>query len=105
MMPSSLVQEWVVAGPPRSCEKGLKTLVLERGRNIELASLSYPTAFTEATGVQASELSTTQVRENPLISKAAGYNGIPPIFIPDRAIPTFRKNLLSGSGATIRWKS
>ncbi len=56
------------------CEKGLKTLVLERGRNIEHIK-DYPTA-----NLSRWELPhrghTTQLtkKNNPLISKAAGYD-------------------------------
>lgn len=56
------------------CEKGLKTLVLERGRNIEHIS-DYPTAFTEPWEFKHRNSHPRQYKqENPLISKAAGYN-------------------------------
>ena len=56
------------------CEKGLKTLVLERGRNIEHIA-DYPTAFTEPWEFKHRNYLPRKVREeNPLISKAAGYN-------------------------------
>lgn len=56
------------------CEKGLKTLVLERGRNIEHIS-DYPTAFTEPWEFKHRNTHPRQYKqENPLISKAAGYN-------------------------------
>jgi choline dehydrogenase-like flavoprotein len=56
------------------CEKGLKTLVLERGRNIEHIA-DYPTAFTEPWEFKHRNFLPHQTREeNPLISKAAGYN-------------------------------
>jgi choline dehydrogenase-like flavoprotein len=56
------------------CEKGLKTLVLERGRNIEHIA-DYPTAFTEPWEFKHRNFLPRQAREeNPLISKAAGYN-------------------------------
>lgn len=56
------------------CEKGLKTLVLERGRNINHIS-DYPTAFTEPWEFKHRNWHPRAYkRENPLISKAAGYN-------------------------------
>jgi choline dehydrogenase-like flavoprotein len=56
------------------CEQGLKTLVLERGRNIEHIA-DYPTAFTEPWEFKHRNFLPRQAREeNPLISKAAGYN-------------------------------
>ncbi len=56
------------------CEKGLKTLVLERGRNIEHIK-DYPTMNKapwefEHRGSMTKKL----LNENPLISKAAGYD-------------------------------
>ena len=55
------------------CEKGLKTLVLERGRNVEHLK-DYPTA-TKAPWEFAHRGRMTQqfVSENPLITKAAGF--------------------------------
>ena len=55
------------------CEKGLKTLVLERGRNVEHIK-DYPTA-----NLIPWELphrgtdNSSNLEQNPLISKAAGY--------------------------------
>src|SRR6185312_4128329 len=55
------------------CEKGLKTLVLERGRNIEHIK-DYPT-MNKAPWEFKNRGAMTQefIKENPLISKAAGY--------------------------------
>lgn len=54
------------------CEKGLKTLVLERGRNV-VHNKDYPTA-TKAPWELAhrGRLTAVYLKENPLISKAAG---------------------------------
>ena len=55
------------------CEKGLKTLVLERGRNVEHIK-DYPTANLKPW--ELPHLGATPrklIEENPLISKAAGY--------------------------------
>jgi len=55
------------------CEKGLKTLVLERGRNIEHIK-DYPTMNTPIWEFRHRGSITKQQRdENPFISKAAGY--------------------------------
>jgi choline dehydrogenase-like flavoprotein len=56
------------------CEKGLKTLVLERGRNIE-HNKDYPTANKAPWEFPHRGQMTRQfLSENPLISKAAGYS-------------------------------
>ena len=56
------------------CEKGLKTLVLERGRNIEHIK-DYPTANLSRWELPHRGDITRETRENnPLISKAAGYS-------------------------------
>jgi choline dehydrogenase-like flavoprotein len=55
------------------CEQGLKTLVLERGRNVEHIK-DYPTATTPPWEFKhRGRMSTAFLKENPLISKAAGY--------------------------------
>lgn len=55
------------------CEKGLKTLVLERGRNIEHLK-DYPTMNLEPWEMAHRGGITRQTQnENPLISKSAGY--------------------------------
>jgi choline dehydrogenase-like flavoprotein len=55
------------------CEKGLKTLVLERGRNVEHIK-DYPTATTPPWEFKHRQRMTTDfLKENPLISKAAGF--------------------------------
>lgn len=56
------------------CEKGLKTLVLERGRNVE-HNKDYPTATRKPWEFKhRHRLSRKHLEENPLISKAAGYS-------------------------------
>ena len=55
------------------CEKGLKTLVLERGRNVE-HNKDYPTATKDPWELKHRGKITKETWEhNPLISKAAGY--------------------------------
>jgi choline dehydrogenase-like flavoprotein len=55
------------------CEQGLKTLVLERGRNVE-HNKDYPTANMAPWDFEHRRRMTTAfLKENPLISKAAGY--------------------------------
>ena len=56
------------------CEKGLKTLVLERGRNIEHIK-DYPTMNTPIWEFRhRGSITKKQREENPFISKAAGYD-------------------------------
>ncbi|MDR0794018.1 MAG: GMC family oxidoreductase [Chitinophagaceae bacterium] len=56
------------------CEKGLKTLVLERGRNVEHIK-DYPTANTPIWDFDLRGAVSKKVRdENPYISQAAGYD-------------------------------
>lgn len=55
------------------CEQGLKTLVLERGRNVEHVK-DYPTATMPPWEFKhRGRMTTAFLKENPLISKAAGY--------------------------------
>jgi choline dehydrogenase-like flavoprotein len=55
------------------CEKGLKTLVLERGRNIEHIK-DYPTMNKAPWELEhRGSVTKKDLKENPLISKAAGY--------------------------------
>lgn len=55
------------------CEKGLKTLVLERGRNIE-HNKDYPTATKAPWEFKhRGQMSKQFLQENPLISKSAGF--------------------------------
>jgi choline dehydrogenase-like flavoprotein len=55
------------------CEQGLKTLVLERGRNIE-HNKDYPTANTPPWGFKyRGRVNKDAFEQNPLITKAAGY--------------------------------
>jgi len=55
------------------CEMGLKTLVLERGRNVEHIK-DYPTANLSRWELpHRGQVTEATLHENPLISKAAGY--------------------------------
>lgn len=55
------------------CEKGLKTLVLERGRNVEHIK-DYPTALTNTWDFPHRQtMPAKDLLENPIISQAAGY--------------------------------
>ncbi|HUQ66649.1 MAG TPA: GMC family oxidoreductase [Flavitalea sp.] len=55
------------------CEKGLKTLVVERGRNVE-HNKDYPTATKAPWEFKhRGQMSKQFLQENPLISKAAGF--------------------------------
>lgn len=56
------------------CEKGMKTLVLERGRNIEHIK-DYPTMNKEPWEFKyRGAITKKQANDNPFISKAAGYD-------------------------------
>jgi choline dehydrogenase-like flavoprotein len=56
------------------CEKGLKTLVLERGRNVEHIK-DYPTAnLSRWELAHRGQITEETKKNNPLISKAAGYD-------------------------------
>ncbi|MDN3550434.1 GMC oxidoreductase [Mucilaginibacter aquaedulcis] len=55
------------------CEQGLKTLVLERGRNVEHIK-DYPTATMDPWQFKhRGQMTREFLQENPLITKAAGY--------------------------------
>ena len=55
------------------CEKGLKTLVLERGRNVE-HNKDYPTATKAPWEFKhRGQMSKQFLQENPLITKASGF--------------------------------
>src|SRR5690349_9636706 len=55
------------------CEKGMKTLVLERGRNVEHIK-DYPTANLAPWELRhRGRITLDEKKKNPLISKAAGY--------------------------------
>jgi len=70
------------------CEKGLKTLVLERGRNIEHIK-DYPTMNTPIWEFRhRGQITKNQLEENPFISKAAGYDeATQHFFIKDKDHP------------------
>jgi choline dehydrogenase-like flavoprotein len=56
------------------CEKGLKTLVLERGRNIEHIK-DYPTATTPPWGFKhRDQLPLQMLKDNPVISRCYAFN-------------------------------
>src|SRR5215217_9051924 len=55
------------------CEKGIKTLVLERGRNVEHIK-DYPTANLAPWELRHRGQATAKYREeNPLITRSAGF--------------------------------
>ncbi len=55
------------------CELGLKTLVLERGRNVE-HNKDYPTATMDPWEFKhRGQMTREFLKENPLISRAAGF--------------------------------
>ena len=55
------------------CEQGFKTLVLERGRNV-VHNKDYPTANLQPWEFKhRGKITEEELRQNPLISKAAGY--------------------------------
>lgn len=85
------------------CEKGLKTLVLERGRDIKHIK-DYPTATMAPWDFKhRGWVDKAYMDKNPLISKAAALETIPGIFLfRMQIIPIFRKSPLIGSGDT-RW--
>jgi len=70
------------------CEHGVKTLLLERGRNI-VHNKDYPTATLAPWDFKyRGDLSKSFLKENPLISKAAGYgDDTKHFFIKDKDHP------------------
>lgn len=74
------------------CDKGLKTLVLERGRQVEHVK-DYPTAMMKAWEFPHRGRPTAEtVKENPLISQAAGYGeDTAHFFIKDKDHPYIRE--------------
>jgi choline dehydrogenase-like flavoprotein len=70
------------------CEKGLKTLVLERGRNV-VHNQDYPTAHKAPWELpHRGRMSSAFLKENPLISKAAGFEeATAHFFIKDKDHP------------------
>ncbi|MEZ4416016.1 MAG: GMC family oxidoreductase [Gemmatimonadota bacterium] len=70
------------------CEKGLKTLVLERGRDVRHV-VDYPTATLAPWELpHRGATPRTLIERNPLISKAAGYNeDTAHFFVEDRDHP------------------
>jgi choline dehydrogenase-like flavoprotein len=70
------------------CEKGLKTLVLERGRNVVHVK-DYPTMDLKPWELpHRGAMARQQLKENPLISKAAGYGeDTAHFFVKDRDHP------------------
>ena len=92
------------------CEKGLKTLVLERGRNV-VHIKDYPTMNLMPWELPHRGALARQVRkDNPLITKAAGYGeDTQHFFIKDRDHPYVQEkpfDAIRGSpecGKSIRW--
>ncbi len=70
------------------CEHGVKTLVLERGRNIEHLK-DYPTMSKDPWEFQhRGQMTMDFLKENPLISKAAGFGeGTAHFFVKDKDHP------------------
>src|SRR6516225_11303534 len=70
------------------CDHGLKTLMLERGRNV-VHNKDYPTATKAPWEFKyRGDLSKQTLKENPLISKAAGYaDDTAHFFIKDKDHP------------------
>lgn len=70
------------------CEKGLKTLVLERGRNVEHIK-DYTTAMTPPWGfIHRDELSLKTREENPIVSRCYAFNeGTEHFFVKDKEHP------------------
>lgn len=83
------------------CEFGLKTLVLERGRNVEHIK-DYPTATMDPWQFKhRGQMTREFLEENPLISKAAGFGEATAHFLSKtKTIPIYRKNRSTGYGAT-----
>src|SRR4030095_7367708 len=70
------------------CEKGLKTLVLERGRNIEHIK-DYPTATLDPWQLPHRDLLTNKIlEENPIVSKCYQFNeSTQHFFVKDKEHP------------------
>ena len=70
------------------CEKGLKTLVLERGRNVEHIK-DYTTAMTPPWGFEYRDgLSLKTREENPIVSRCYAFNeGTEHFFVKDKEHP------------------
>ena len=70
------------------CEKGLKTLVLERGRNVEHIK-DYTTAMTPPWGfMHRDDLSLKIREENPIVSRCYAFNeGTEHFFVKDKEHP------------------
>ena len=74
------------------CEKGLRTLVLERGRNVEHIK-DYPTANQTSLGIAArGKVNDAKMREeNPIVSKCYAFNESTNTFLlKDKNIHTHR---------------
>ena len=70
------------------CEKGLKTLVLERGRNVDHIK-DYPTANLDPWELKyRNNLTTEMLKENPIISKSYAYTeATQHFFVKDKEHP------------------
>jgi choline dehydrogenase-like flavoprotein len=92
------------------CEKGLKTLVLERGRNVEHIK-DYPTAMAESWELpHRGELTPEFRRENPVLTRSEGVNGANQhFFVRDKEHPFEQKKPYSGirgyqvGGKSLMW--
>ena len=74
------------------CEKGLKTLVLERGRNVEHIK-DYPTATKHIWELPyRNRLTDAQVSENPILSRCYAYEqATEHFFVKDKEHPYIQK--------------
>src|SRR5690554_83055 len=74
------------------CEKGLKTLVLERGRNIEHVK-DYPTATLDPWQLELRGMITQEMRdENPVVSQCYAFNeATQHFFVKDKEHPYIQK--------------
>ena len=80
------------------CEKGLKTLVLERGRDVEHIK-DYPTANLNPWDLKhRGNITDAHRKENKLITKAAGYGeDNQQFFVEDKDHPYIRRSHSTGS--------
>ena len=83
------------------CEQGLKTLVLERGRNVE-HNKDYPTATLDPWQFKhRGAMTKAFLDENPLISKAAGFGeDNAHFFVKDKDHPYIQEKPFTGYAAT-----
>ena len=83
------------------CEKGIKTLILERGRNVEHIK-DYPTAMLNSWEFpHRLRLPQKIVEKNPIVNSCYAFNeSTQHFFIKDKEHPYIQKNHLTGLKAT-----